>query len=445
MPDAVPTGTVRRILANLVKLVGGKAGGAVIGLAYMLVAARALGPRDYGVLVLIHGFAMTVGGIVEFPGWHAIVRYGSEALARDQRHRLVRLLRFAALVEGVGGACAVVTAAVLGPLLGTRLGWSPVAVAFAIPYSLAVLASIRATPAGYLQLMGRFDLLGIHNLIPPLIRLAGAGVALLLGAGLRGFLIAWLVAALAEWLAMWAMGLWVARQHLSGLVRDPAPATARQENPGLLRFMIAANAEVTLSELSDRLPALVIGWVLGPVAVGIYAVAQRATLVIAQPAQMLGRAAYAEFARLVAGGGRSGPLRRAVARCAGGAIAVAACGTAIIAVFGTQIAIALGGHGYEAAAGLMAVLAAARTILVIVPAESAALMALGRPDLSVKGNVLIGLGLLPLLPLLLGRLRLAGAGWFALLQAVAIAALLTWLLWLKTRPGPALAGAAVIA
>lgn len=445
MPEPVPTGTVRRILANLVKLVGGKAGAALVGLGYMLLAARALGPSDYGVLVLVHGFAMTVGGIVEFPGWHAIVRYGAEALATDDRRRLIRLLRFAAIVEGIGGVCAVLVAAVLGPLLGPRLGWSPVAVAFAVPYSLAVLASIRATPAGYLQLMGRFDLLGVHNLISPVIRLAGAGVALALGAGLLGFLVAWLIAALAEWLAMWVMGFWVARRHLAGTPLDRGEISARQENPGLLRFMIAANAEVTLTELSDRLPALVIGWVLGPAAVGLYSIAQRATIVIAQPAQMLGRAAYAELARLVAGGGHGAPLRRAVLRCSGGALAVAAVGAAIIAIFGSQIALALGGRGYEGAAALMLALAVARTILVVAPPESAALMALGRPDLSVKVNLLAGLALLPLLPLLLTAIGLAGAGWFALIQALCVALLLTWLLWTRTHAGAPAPAATVAA
>ncbi|MET0376673.1 MAG: lipopolysaccharide biosynthesis protein, partial [Rhizorhabdus sp.] len=95
-------GTVGRIYANLGRLLGGKAAAGIVSLVYMVIAARALGPRDYGVLVLVHGFAMTVGGIVEFPGWHAIVRYGAEARAAGDAPRLARLLRFAALVEGAG-------------------------------------------------------------------------------------------------------------------------------------------------------------------------------------------------------------------------------------------------------------------------------------------------------------------------------------------------------
>ena len=68
---------VRRIYGNLGRLLGGKAGAGVISLAYLAIGARALGRDDYGVLILVHTYVMTVAGIIEFPGWHAVVRYGA--------------------------------------------------------------------------------------------------------------------------------------------------------------------------------------------------------------------------------------------------------------------------------------------------------------------------------------------------------------------------------
>ncbi|TVV74458.1 lipopolysaccharide biosynthesis protein [Sphingomonas solaris] len=432
MPDP-GAGTVRRIYGNLGKLLGGKAAAGILSLIYMAVAARALGPRDYGVLVLVHGFAMTVGGIVEFPGWHAIVRYGAEARATGDAPRLARLLRFAAVVEGAGGACAVLVAAVLGPLLGARLGWSPVALAFAVPYSFAVLASIRATPAGFLQLTGRFDLLGLHNIVSPVIRLAGAVVAALVGGGLHAFLIAWLVAALAEWAAMWGFGLYVARQTLEAGWSRGGLAGVRRENRAIWRFMLAANADVTLGELAGRLAPLVIGAVLGAAPAGLFAIAQRATTVIAQPAQVLGQAAYAELARLVAAGGHGRALRMAVARCLGAALVVAVPLVVGLIVFGRELVVAMAGAAFAGAAGVLVWLALARAMLLVAPPVSAALTALGRPGLSVVSNLGANLGLLPLLPLLLAQGGLAGAGWFALAQAIVTAALLIACLLHATR------------
>lgn len=435
---AASAGIVGRIYGNLGKLLGGKAVAGVLSLLYMVLALRALGVRDYGVLILVHTFAMTVGGIIEFPGWHAVVRYGAQAVEAGDGPRLVRLLRFTALVEGIGGAVAVVAAAVLAPLIGARLGWSPTAIAFSLPYSFAVLATIRSTPAGYLQLTGRFDLLGLHNIVAPLVRLVGALVAIGVGTGLRGFLVVWLIAALAEWASMWILGLWVARRTLgAGQERRErlagSPRGAIGENAGILRFMAAANADLTFGELAPRIAPLAVGWVLGPAAAGIYAVAQRATALIAHPAGILGQAAYAELARLVAAGGRGAEIRHAFVRSVLLAFAVAIPLLILLTLYGRALARLLGGGDLGPAGDLMLWLVVARTVLVIGPPASAALVALGRPGLSVAANLVCSLGLLPLLPPMMTAFGLPGAGAHALIQSLAAASMLGAFVWRESR------------
>jgi O-antigen/teichoic acid export membrane protein len=424
---------VGRIYGNLGRLLGGKAAAGLLSLAYIAIAARALGPADYGVLVLVHTYAMTVGGLIEFPGWHAVVRYGAQALTDDDRPRLTRLLVFAGLVETAGGALAVIVAAVLAPLLGPRLGWSPTAVAFAAPYSLAVLASIRATPAGYLQLVGRFDLVGAHSVVAPVMRLLGAAAAVMAHAGLHGFLVAWLVAALAEWAAMWALGAWAARGKLATVGLRGGLAKVPRENPGLWRFMLAANADITVAEFAVRASPLAVGWFLGPAAAGLYAVAQRATSVLAQPAQTLGQAAYAELARLAAAGDRGPRIRAALWRSVVIALLAAAPVCLVIGLFGRSLAVAMAGSAFAGAGAIMLWLALARALQLAGPPISSALTALGRPGLSMRANLVSGLGLLALLPSLLAWRGLEGAGACAILQAVVGVGLLAAAVWRETR------------
>ena len=426
-------GTVGRIYANLSRLLAGKAMAGVLSLAYLAVAARALGPRDYGVLVLVHGYVMAVGGIVEFPGWHAVVRYGAQAIETGDRVRLARLLRFAGLVEGVAGAIAVAAAAFLAPIVGPHLGWPPQALAFAAPYSFAVLATVRSTPAGYLQLAGRFDLLGLHNIVAPVVRLFGTLAVVALGGGLRGFLIAWLAAALAEFATLWLLGGWVASRRIGGGALLGGVRGVVTDNPGLWRFMWAANADVTFGELSARIAPLIIGWILGPAATGLFAVAQRASVVISQPGQILGQSAYAEFARLVAAGQRGARLRQALWRSVTYAFLAVAPVLLLVALFGDHLATLLGGRAFATAGGLMFWLALARAILLLAPPTGAALTALGRPGLSLRANLIAGLGTLALLPLLLRILGLMGGGAQALLQALVAAALLTVYFWRESR------------
>lgn len=426
------SGALRRIFGGLGMVVGGKAGAGLISLAYLVIATRALGPHDYGVLVLIHTYITTVCGIVEFPSWQAVVRYGAEAQRAGDQHRLSRLLRFGARVELLGGLAAILVAAACAPLLGPHLGWSETAIILALPYSLAVLGSVRSTPAGYLQLLNRFDLLGLHNLVAPCVRLAGAGIAALAGWGLEGFLVAWLLAALCEFATLWALGLWQARRHLGADLHRPEQGDAVADNPGIWRFLMASNADVTLSELAGRVAPLVVGWMLGPAAAGLFSVAQRATVLIAQPAQILGNTAYPELARMVAGG-QSGPgLRRTLGRVV--AIAVGACLPVVLIVwlFAGRLVGLIAGPAFAEAAGLMVVLVIARALAMAGPPCSAALTALGKPGWSMGANLAVSLLFLPALPLLLHLFGLAGAGMQAVAQSLAASLLLLVLAWRRS-------------
>lgn len=432
-PEAPPRapGIVRRIYNNLGLLLGGKLAAGLISLIYVVAAARILGPRQYGVLVLVNYFAMLVGGVVAFPGWHAIVRFGVGP-ADDDHAKLVRLLRFAAAIEILAGLVAILVAAVLAPVLGPRLGWSAEAQALALPYSFAVLATVRATPGGYLQILRRFDILGLHNLVTPLVRLGGTLLIMAFGLGLNAFLVVWLVAALVEGTSLWIAAIYLARRHLLdtpllGAIRD-----VRGEHAGLGRFMLTANADIMLGDLAGRITPLVVGMILGPAAAGLYAIAHRTTIVIAQPAQILGQAAYAELARLVAADTSGIAIRHALLRCVGIALATILPLLVGLALFSREIAVLVAGPAYAGAAGVMIWLAVARSIGMVMPPTSAALIALGRPGLSVTGNLLASLGLLPLLPLFNRLSGLQGAGFHALLQSSAGAVLLGAFLWRAT-------------
>jgi O-antigen/teichoic acid export membrane protein len=433
-PDASPpqSGIVRRIYKNLGLLLGGKAAAGLISLIYMVIAARVLGPEPYGVLVLVNYFAMLVGGIVAFPGWHAIVRYGVSLAAENRQDKLIRLLRFAAAIELTAGVVAVAVAAILAHVLGPRLGWSADAQALAIPYSFAVLATVRATPGGYLQILGRFDVLGLHNIVTPLMRLIGTLVVVALGLGLKGFLIAWLIAALVEGISLWIVGLYFARKHLPNTKIWGAFEDIRDEHDGLSRFMLTANMDIMLGDLAARLTPVIVGGVLGPAAAGLYSIAHRTTIVISQPAQVLGQAAYAELARLVAHGEQKTAVRKTLMRMVGIALVSALPIVLILAFFSKQITILIAGAAFAGAATVMVWLAVARVVAMIAPPTSSALIALGKPGFSVASNLIASLGLLPLLPLFNALWGLPGAGMFALMQAMLLAAMLSFFLWRAT-------------
>jgi O-antigen/teichoic acid export membrane protein len=424
IPPPAAHGALRRILTNLAHLIGGKAAAGLISLVYLVLASRTLGVTDYGVLVLVNGYAILIGSLVAFSGFHGVVRYGALAIEAGDHGRLAGIVRLMSLVELGCGAVAVVVAAAGAPLVGKHLGWTPREVQFAVVYSLAVLGTVRATPQGLLQLAGRFDLIGIHQTIWPIVRLIGAVTAWFTGAGLLGFLGAWLASALIEGVSMWLLA-WPSWRRLtrSAPMRGPWRGVA-SANDGFTRFILITNFEITLRELAPNLAPVTIGWVLGPAAAGLFALAQRASQILAQPAVLLGQASYAVLAELAARG-EVGRIRetvwRGVAMMAGASIVI----LLILAGLGDRLLIAIGGASFAGGGALLLLVSAGRATTLATTPITSALTAMGYPDKSVTVALITNIALYPALPPLLWCLGAAGAGWHAALQGAVATLLLT--------------------
>ena len=420
----------KRIFGNLAYLMGGKAAAGVVSLIYMIVAARVLGPEGYGVLVLVHAFAMTVGGVIALPGWHGLVRYGVRFLGDGNQGRLARLASWLGLVELAGGLAAMLVAALLAPLVGPRLGWTPEAQHWFPFYSFAVLASVRGTPGGYLQLVRRFDLIGLHNLITPAIRLFGSCAAALLGWGLSGFLAVWLVAAIAEGISLWGIAYAIAPANERARLTFSGLGSVPHDNEGLIRFSLTANADLAVAGFSGWVTPLILGWALGPAGAALFSIAQRVTIIFVQPAQLLGQAAYAELVRILHDTGDRAAVRRALFQNVGLACLIAVPIMLLLAAFSTQVVEIVAGPAYAAAASVLIWLCVARAIALTGPPTSAALTALGHPGVSLFVNLTTGAMFVAALPVFVSHFGLVGAGIHAFVQSVvAIIVLSTGLFW----------------
>jgi O-antigen/teichoic acid export membrane protein len=364
---------------------------------------------------------MLVGSVIAFSGFHGVVRYGGLAIEADDPRRLAAILRAMTVVELGCGAAAMLVAAVAAPIVGPRLGWTPDAIRVALPYSLAVLGTVRATPQGLLQLARRFDLIGAHQLVSPVVKLVGTLLVWAAGGGLSAYLAVWLAAALAEGAAMWALA-WPAWTRLTGGERLAGPwrGAIRREG-GFARFAIAANFDITLRELAPNLAPLTIGWLLGPAAAGLFSLAQRATTLFQQPAVLLSQASYSVLADYAARREHAA-LARTVLRSAALAAAASLPLLLLFAWRGGRLLPVLGGRSFAGGAGLVLLMAAARAALLVATPFSAGLTALGRPGRSVMIALVANLALYPLLPVLIRLQGLDGAGWHALAQGILLLA-----------------------
>lgn len=410
-------GRLRRVYANAGRLLGGKIAAALISVIYLGLVTRVLGPANYGVLVLISFYVLLVGSFCVLQGWHTLVRYGGARLVADDTAGFQRLFAFTARVELISGVIAMAIAAGLSHWAGRWVGWPDEFALLAALYSLAIFTSMHSTPSAVLNLFGRFDLLSLQQIASPLVRLAGAGLAWWLDAGLRGFLIAWLLGSIAEGLTDWVQALHELRRRglLAGAWRWPSGVG--KEHPGIWRFLLTDNIEISVSDAANRITPLVVGAVLTPAAVGLYHLALRIGVVMAHPVNALSRTLYPELAVLTARGDER-TLRRLVLRTGAIAMAGGIVFTLIFAVFGEPLLRLIGGPGFEGGYRILLLVALARTVDLLGFPFSAALVALGRPQIALWINLAALLALLPVLYLLLAQFDVIGAGLHAIAYAL---------------------------
>jgi O-antigen/teichoic acid export membrane protein len=256
--------------------------------------------------------------------------------------------------------------------------------------------------------------------------LIGTVMVWLLGGGLIGFILVWLVAAITEGLSMWwlALGVW-RRMDLGEPLIGPWRGIWR-EREGLRRFILITNFDLTLRELAPNLAPLTVGWLLGPAAAGLLALAQRATALLHQPAVLLSQASYSVLAEQVARREYSA-LRHTVWRSAGLALLIAAPIVAVLAFAGGSLLSAIGGKSFGGGTTLVVLFALSRLVALGATPIAAGLTALGHPQRSMMVALVTNLAMYPLLPLLLHLIGIDGAGWHALVQnGVALAVLVAF-------------------
>jgi O-antigen/teichoic acid export membrane protein len=425
-PSAAVGSIFRRVLGNAGKLLGGRTVNAVLSLAYTALAARALGVKSLGVLLLIHTFAQFLGDVVKFQSWQTVLQYGARPLAERRLDDLHRVLRFTLWLDiasaGVGVAAGLVGAALLGP----RLGWSADQAPLAGAYAVSVAFMTAAAPLGVLRLLDRFDALAFQAVVISVIRVAGCAIGWKLHARLVFFLAVWAAGTVAGFMLV-AAAAWLElrRRDLLQGFRWRGPAQIRE--PGAWRFAWATNFNATLGTAFTHLVTLLVGLLLGPADAALWRIGRQVADAIAKPVRLLIPALYPELVRLRAEGRQAAMWRLT------GRIALVASGLGLVllsvsAFGGATLLRLVMGAGFAAAAGVMTWQVAAAVIdLVALPLEPM-VISLGRAGATVWVRVSVAAGYVAVLPLLVGRFGLHAAGAALVASSAAIALGMFWLL-----------------
>jgi O-antigen/teichoic acid export membrane protein len=425
-PQATAGDIFRRILANAGKLLGGRAVNAVLSLAYTAVAARALGVKGLGVLVMIHAFAQLLGDVVKFQSWQTVLQYGAEPLAHRRIDELQRVVRFTLMLDLISGLVGIAVGVVGALAFGGKLGWGAEQAPLAAVYVLSVMFITAAAPLGILRLLDRFDVLAAQAAVVSVVRLIGCGLGYFLHADLAVFLLVWALGTIAGFLLL-AVAAWreLDRQGLLQGFRWLGPT--RIETPGVWRFAWATNLNATLGVAFTHLVTLMVGGLLGPADAALWRIGRQVADAIAKPVRLLIPALYPELVRL-----RAEKREKTMWKLTGRiTLAASAVGLLLLAVSGFAGAPLLRlvlGAGFAAAAGVMTWQVAAAVVnLVSLPLEPM-VISLGQAGATVRVRVVVAVAYAAALPFLVERYGVEAAGAALVVSSVAIALGMLWLL-----------------
>ncbi len=305
----------KRIAANTGLMVVSKSLAALFGLASMLIGMKVLGAVAFGVILFLHSYHLFFAQLATFQAWQTIIRFGMDDVKNEDAKGLSRLIQFgykldliSAVVAFLGAlACykvVIIFGDVFATFLGREEGDPEIKASFGMValYCSLLLIRYRGTSIGVFRLFDRFDVLAWHAVIMTGVRFIGVLIAVYFDAGFEGFLLAWFIGSLVDYLAL----PFLAARELSkrNLLKPVLQANASILNPrkGVWPFAWKANIDSTLAASNMHLPVLLVMSVFGPAWVTIYRFAEEVAKLLSEGFKLLDQVIYPELAKMVSSG-----------------------------------------------------------------------------------------------------------------------------------------------
>jgi O-antigen/teichoic acid export membrane protein len=422
--------TLGRLYVNAGKLFTGQASGAVLGLAAIWFTTASLGLTLFGVLVAIQSFTKLVGNTLKFSTWEAVVKYGADDLARDDRDAFRRLVAFNTLLD-IGTALAAFAVCVgiawfVLPLINVSRGhfW------FAAFMCLGAFFTVSATPVGVLRLFDRFGLLALAEPVGPLVRLCLCALFYYTGShNLWVFGAAFLASSTLDRGITVCLG-WreLRRRGLAPRWQDLRRPTSNG-HPGLWKFALANNARISLGVLTKESDDLIVAAFVGPAGVALWKIAKQVSSALSTPARLFVFSVFPQLARLWSARDYRA-FRRLVVRSSITSTAGALMIVVLFAVFGTFLLqlffFKATQHGFVAAFEPGLLLLSSRVVTMLMSPFLPALTAMGHVVRNLKLALVLAAVTVPTMLLLTWQFGLTGAGISRILAEVLTASVFGW-------------------
>lgn len=367
----------RARLVNVGHLLSGNMASAVLALLATALTARAVGPTDYGVLALTLTYSRAVERLVTFQSWQPIIKYGAALDDLAHRDDLRRLLKFGFVLDAGGALLAWLVAILVAVAAAPLFGWSGHTLELIIVFSTVLLFNINGTPTAILRLSGRYRAAAYGPVLSAMIRLVCCALGVVLDANLMVFTVIWMATQIIGSLAFLAFAvIELRRQRVTGVLSARLRGIT-DRFPDIWHFAWSSNISLTIRTSAQEFDTLLVGWLAGPAAAGLYHIAKRVGRLAQQVGVQVQAVLYPDVARMWAAGNFA-RMKRAVWQVE---VLLAAAGLAAFVFLWFTAAPLLrwtAGPQFAGAAPLLVVQMLAVTLTMTGSGARSALLAMGR-------------------------------------------------------------------
>jgi len=401
-------GGLAGILKSWATLSVGNMGASALSLAAIIVAARSLGPHDYGLLVTVQALGLFIASLFDCCTDVALMKFGTEALERGDRPGLQRLIKLLLMIDAAGACLALLAAWAVLALAAGLFKIGPDMVMPAGAYCLLLLTGMKGVPAGLLRIFDRYALIPVRDVLGALLRLLFAVVLAGLGqASLTHFLVLWFIAEVVGNVTFFAIGLRELRKHnYSGTLSTPLNVR-RELGSEVGRALLFTTGSSIIRVGSERVDTLFVSAVLGPVAVSVFNVAKNFANILIRLCDTVQHAVAPQFARLWARDEIHAFRRMSIHIALVACLATAAI-LAVLSLGAPSIIRLLFGAAYVESAPVLIALTAAFAVILLGNLYMAALVSMGRAGAVMWVSCLSAAALFVPLPFLLSGFGIMG-------------------------------------
>jgi len=377
----VHDGAIRRVIKHGVPATLGRILTSVAGLVTMALLAHTLGPGPFGVVAVIR----TVAGVIEqyanFTTWQAIVKYGTEAQASDRGEAVRLIVKLAVVIDLATAAAAGILVVGAAVLLPETFSWTQHEAYLASFYSLTVFTRVSGASDGIFRLCDAYRAQAIALGLSGVVMVIAVTIAFVLRASITGCVVALIASECIGNLIVTSAAFRIAAtSELRGWSRAKL-ANVRREFPGVVRFLVTTNAQLTLKKTNSELDMMVVGAMLGRVPSGLYRVVKQLGTIPGRIFMPFEQVVFTELARASAVGdyrALRNLLLRFTTLVTFGSLVV----WAFVAVAAEPIVRLVAGAEFVAVAPALRIYLLAMVLIIAAAPSSRALVALGRPGTS---------------------------------------------------------------